>query len=904
MDLVRPLDSFTSDDVAIAGGKGANLGELIGAGFDVPAGFVVTTSGYDAYVTGAFALRIQQTAAGVHLASPASAVNAARGIAEAFHDTPLPPELERAVLDAYDALGGGPVAVRSSATAEDLAGASFAGQQDTYLGIDTPAALLQAVKDCHASLWSDRALSYRARLAATGAPLPERLSLAVVVQRLVPAEQSGVMFTLNPGTGRLDEIVIDAAWGLGEAIVAGLVTPAEYVVRGESITGTPARQQTRIEAAEGGTRAVPMSGGADVLDRDAVRRLADLGRRVAHHFGRPQDIEWAIADGRLHVLQARPVTAAAAARGELPTRWPVRRTDGLYFRASIIEQLPDPLTPLFADMAPKAVVGGLVDLLGSLMTPTVGWEPHGIDFVTVNGYAYYEYTTQAFTEMLKLTPAFIPFMVGNARSTLLDDWRDRALPRYRARVDRWRGVDLTSLPARELVAGAADVLAAGCAYYSTVQTVIPQAATAEMTFAAVYDRLVRRGDDPESTAFVIGFDSEPIRAEQDLYELARWVRTEPSLAAALADPAFDARGTRPDGVPAEVWLAWRARLDAYLAEHGHTVFNLDFANPVPADDPSSTLETLRFFVADEAGDHDPRRRQERTVAIRERSTEAVLERLDPLRRRLFRSLLDRAQQAAPMREDALAEVGLGWPVLRGLLLELGRRLVTHGLLQHADDVFWLTMAELSTACDTLDRRTGDEPLWSAADRTSQAGLLTERLATWRGQKAVTPPGYLPRDGWLRIFDSFMPTHEGEQTGPVLKGLAASSGVVEGVARVLDSPAELATMRPGEVLVASITTPAFTPLFAMASAVVTDVGGMLSHSSIVAREYGIPAVLGTGVATRRISTGDRLRVDGNAGTVTLLDQAAPVPAPIAQRPWAAYALAAAVVVGLAIWWRRR
>ena len=129
-------------------------------------------------------------------------------------------------------------------------------------------------------------------------------------------------------------------------------------------------------------------------------------------------------------------------------------------------------------------------------------------------------------------------------------------------------------------------------------------------------------------------------------------------------------------------------------------------------------------------------------------------------------------------------------------------------------------------------------------------------------------------------------------------------MVEGVARVLDSPAELATMRPGEVLVASITTPAFTPLFAMASAVVTDVGGMLSHSSIVAREYGIPAVLGTGVATRRISTGDRLRVDGNAGTVTLLDQAAPVPAPIAQRPWAAYALAAAVVVGLAIWWRRR
>jgi pyruvate,water dikinase len=795
MDLVRPLDSFTSDDVAIAGGKGANLGELIGAGFDVPAGFVVTTSGYDAYVTGAFALRIQQTAAGVHLASPASAVNAARGIAEAFHDTPLPPELERAVLDAYDALGGGPVAVRSSATAEDLAGASFAGQQDTYLGIDTPAALLQAVKDCHASLWSDRALSYRARLAATGAPLPERLSLAVVVQRLVPAEQSGVMFTLNPGTGRLDEIVIDAAWGLGEAIVAGLVTPAEYVVRGESITSTRARQQTRIEAAEGGTRAVPMSGGADVLDHDAVRRLADLGRRVAHHFGRPQDIEWAIADGRLHVLQARPVTAAAAARGELPTRWPVRRTDGLYFRASIIEQLPDLLTPVRRH-GPEG--GRVACRPAGVAHDFTGLAPHGIDFRSST--ATPTTNTRRRSPDAEAHARVHPFMVGNACSTL---FRRLAAARTRAR----RGGGRRAGRRLCLLLHRADGHPAGRDRRDDVRGRLRPAGPPRRRprVDRVRDRLRLRAD-PRRAG--------PVRAGA--------LGAHRTLAGGRVGRSRLRRPGHPTRRRPGRGLARVASAPGRLpGRHGHTVFNLDFANPVPADDPSSTLETLRFFVADEAGDHDPRRRQERTVAIRERSTEAVLERLD--RCGAGCSARCSTRRSRPPRCGGRPTRGLQQSCVAAARAR--RRLVTHGLLQHADDVFWLTLAELSTACDTLDRRTGDEPLWSAADRTSQAGLLTERLATWRGQKAVTPPGYLPRDGWLRIFDSFMPTHVGEQTGPVLKGLAASSGVVEGVARVLDSPAELATMRPGEVLVASITTPAFTPLFAMASAVVT--GGMLS-----------------------------------------------------------------------------
>ncbi len=901
MDIVRTLDSLSRADVALAGGKGANLGELIAAGFDVPPGFVVTTHAYDSYVAGPLGARIRQIADGAHIGSPASATNASRAIAEEFHATPLPEEVAAAVLAAYDELGGGPVAVRSSATAEDTTEASFAGQQDTYLGISTPEALLEAVRSCHASLWSDRALAYRARLVATQGEAPEHLSLAVVVQRLVPADTAGVMFTMNPASGRLDEVVIDAAYGLGEAIVAGLVTPAEFVVRGESVAATPAVQDRRIVATAQGTSTVSSVGDSAVLDHATVRRLAALGRRVARHFGAPQDIEWAIVGDRIHLLQSRPVTAAADARGPVPTEWPVPRSDGLYFRASIIEQLPDPLTPLFADMAPSAVVTGLTDLFRSLLTTTsAGWEPHGIGFVTINGYAYYEYTTQAFWELTKMTPGFLPFMLGDSRRIMIDLWRDKALPRYRGVVERWRAADLGAHRSAELVAGADEILRAGCAYYSTVQTIIPQSATAEMTFAAAYDRMIRRPGDPDATAFVIGFDSEPIRAEQDLYDVARWVRTDAALTRAIADPAADLLGAAPSEVDTAIWDQWLAQIEAYLTVHGHTVFNLDFANPVPADDPSSTFETLRFFVADAAGDHDPALRQERTGAAREKATAEVRRRLDPLRRRLFESLLGRAQEAAPMREDALAEVGLGWPVLRRMLLEVGARATAARLLTHPDDLFWMTHDEVMAACERMD----GQGTWGADDRAAQAERIAERLADWRGQKAATPPGYLPKTGWLRLFEPWMPTNEADQTGPVLTGLGASSGMVEGVARLVESPSDLSTMRPGEILVTSITTPAFTPLFAMAAGVVTDVGGMLSHSSIVAREYGIPAVLGTGVATRRIATGDRLRVDGSAGTVTLLDSTAPVAAVPRRRPWVGYAVAAAIGAGVVLWWRRR
>ena len=245
-----------------------------------------------------------------------------------------------------------------------------------------------------------------------------------------------------------------------------------------------------------------------------------------------------------------------------------------------------------------------------------------------------------------------------------------------------------------------------------------------------------------------------------------------------------------------------------------------------------------------------------------------------------------------------------------MLLELGRRLVGAGAVEKPADVFWLRQQELEDKAGSLDA--GEKQLARLAESVEQRKML------WRGQRRVTPPQLLPRGTWLKFFERLMPAASEEQTGDTINGVAASSGQVTAPARVLSGPEDFGQMQPGEVLVAGITTPAWTSLFAMASAVVTDVGGPLSHSSIVAREYDIPAVLGTGVATRRIRPGQRIQVDGDAGTVTLLDvpgttdteQSLPEPAfrthgqAVGTRTVALVALATGAVLAAAIWWRQR
>jgi pyruvate,water dikinase len=842
------------------GGKGAALTEMIRAGLPVPDGFHVTTAAYRAFVDeNGLQPAILAALGAVDPDRHASLETASRTIAELFLGGRIPPKVASAIAHAYASLSGADpvVAVRSSATAEDLPEASFAGQQETYLNIEGIDQVLDAVRRCWASLWTARAISYRARR-EIGA---EGLSLAVVVQRLVPAEAAGILFTVHPVSGRRNEAVINAAWGLGEAVVGGEVTPDTYTVDKE--TG----EVIQREIAEKGVMTVPVDGGtetepvpedlrrAPVLDGDQVAELVRLGVQIEALYGDPRDIEWALADGQYAILQARPITALpepAPQRGdaEPPEEWPMPDPKGRYMRGSIADFMPNPLTPLFASM----VVPAVNDVIQQMLAELIGGSPGLLDnyLLTINDYAYLTITMKAgdwWWILTKMLPAMPRLLGDSARH-----WEEVARPRYDEMVAQW-DKSPQEMSAAALLDGAQALTEAMARYLVTLQVdTLGIAAGTEMLFTTVYQKLIRREDDPSAPTYLLGSDSLPIQAEKALYDLAGWCQEHDALAGYLVSaPAAQLverldRDEAPPEVDGEEWRAWQERFRAYLDRYGHSIYDLDFAKPIPAHAPTAPLQTLQVFIRGQG--RDPHARQERLFEQREEAIEAVRARTRGLKRKLFDKTLGWAQTYTRLREDSIFEIGLAYPALRGMLLELGRRLAQAGAIAQPDDVFWLERDEAEQGAAALDRGETTQDLM---------GCIEARKMQWRARKRVTPPAQLPKAERIMGIktDVFMPVSADEQTDKVLKGIGCSPGQITAIARVLHGPEDFDQMQPGDILVAEITTPAWTPLFAIAAGIVTNIGGPLSHGSIVAREYGIPAVLGTGIATQRIESGQHV-----------------------------------------------
>lgn len=879
MTYINNFGDVGQGDIAVAGGKGVGLGGLIQAGLPVPPGFVLNTAAYADFVAAnQLEAGIRELAALSPQAAPQDYEDASKRIRALFTGGTMPAVIATELGAAYGRLGNGDtaVAVRSSATAEDLASASFAGQQETYLNVRGTEALAAAVTDCWASLWTARAMAYRAREGIG----PDGVRLAVVVQQMVEAEAAGVMFTANPANGRRDQTVISAAWGLGESVVSGTVTTDDVVVEagtGWVLSRSTADKEVMTVYADRGTREQPVPAARrrqPVLDNQAAAALAGYGTRIADHFGAPQDIEWARAGSEFFILQSRPITALPEPAADTPDAWTVPYPKGMYFRASIVEQLPDPLSPLFADL----IDGSVSRSLRALMAEAVGKDVIRADDVglpTINGYAYYYYRTSGMWRVMGKSLTAVRALVRGKAHMGVAGWREYSHPRYEQVIKDWSATPVEELSGEKLFEGVQALLDAGTVYYTAVQSIIPIAATSEISLRTYYDRFVRRNGDPPAQTFLLGYDSEPIRAEKSLYDLAAWARGDAGLAPAiLNEPTLalvesQRTGIPPTGVEQALWQQWHSRFQDHLDRFGHAVYNLDFVSPVPADDPSTLLETLKFYLRGQG--NDPHERQRLSTERREDQTNQTITRLGPKRKAAFLRVLRWAQNAAPIREDALADVGLAWPLLRRMLLQLGRRLVDSAVIAEPADVFWLRRQELQSAVEFGLAAAGAPAAVAitGADRPVRADAVEERKMLWRGQARAAAPQLLPESRWMEgAFGKMMPAGSQDQPGDIIKGVGASAGRVTAPGRVLRGPQDFALMVPGDVLVARITTPAWTSLFAMASAVVTDVGGPLSHSSIVAREYGIPAVLGTGVATQRLTSGQRIRVDGDAGTVTI------------------------------------
>jgi rifampicin phosphotransferase len=810
---VAPLRAFGREDLARAGGKGANLGELARSAFPVPDGFVVTTDAYTAAV---------DSAGLAPLIAERLAADDDATIRDEFATVAVPQDTRRAIVDAYAQLGATAVAVRSSATAEDLPGAAFAGQQDTYLNVVGEEAVIDAVRRCWGSLWTERAIAYRRRLDID----PAEVRIAVVVQRMVDADSAGVLFTANPITGDRRQIVIEASSGFGEAVVAGLVTPDRYVLDagGTVRSWSPGRREVVIRGATGGGVA-RTSGEPETVRRlpgHVLAELARLGSAAATHFGRPQDIEWAYADGRVHLLQARPMTAVPPP--------PVRLNRVQRLLGSILlEYLP--VRPYPMDMTtwlPHGPAGLMAELARS-----IGIEGAFEDFIREeDGVAY-----QLVPRSPRPTPRLLlaPFrLASRARRHHPDRWTQD--PRFTAFLRRVRALadrDLVALSWPELVQVPRQTLDLVKPVTALRIDYLPRAG---LWLLRLLVTLALLGRTRLMRDLVLGAPTRTAAANRALETLAAQVRGDPGLVAAIE--TLDADRIRPFG-------AFHDALRAFLSEYGHreTVSPILVSTPTWDDSVETVLGVIRMLAA----------RPPTTNAAADPAARALeLLLAHPLlRRKTLRARMVRWVQAArsgvAFREDTHFYFTKPLPILRRCLLEIGRRLRDAGVLATPQDVFHLRLEEVEGIADVA----------ALTGRQGQRLRAAVRVRSARRQEL----------SGVRLVDPRLVFPQRDTGDALVSGAPAGGGTATGPVRVIRDPAEFARLRGGDVLVCPYTNPAWTPVFQRVAAVVVDTGGIGSHAAIVAREYGIPAIMGTVSGTADLADGQLVTVDGDTGHVT-------------------------------------
>ncbi|MFC5823773.1 PEP/pyruvate-binding domain-containing protein [Nonomuraea insulae] len=829
MKAVLPLDDTTAD-LATAGGKGASLARLTRAGLPVPGGFHITTGAYRAFVAG-FQDEILRAAA----ADPGL-------IPSLFEAHDLPGELAEEILRAYKTLGDDvPVAVRSSATAEDLPDMSFAGQQDTYLNIRGDA-LLDAVRRCWASLWNARAIAYRDQ---NGVPHDD-VALAVVVQELVDADAAGIMFTADPITGDRDDTVINASWGLGEAIVGGQVTPDTIVVSGGAVTSSRlGDKQVMTVRTEAGTEERPVPEelrGAAVLDDAQAEALAGLGARIQDLYGTPMDVEWARRDGAFAIVQARPITGVKPRLEEWNDSL---KGDYLWTGGNLGEAIPDVMTPitwsfvrLFINEAMSATALPGFDLVGNIggrfymnlsvvysMAKALGMKsrlgaveqvfgklPPGLD-VPLLSVRRWEVIKRVVPMGVRIQlrvrenlKAMRPFLA--ASPARCEELRERV-----ARTGA--GAELADLWEREIrphmVTSSRMLEAAG--------------RQGGATLVWTRDRLRKMMDEVDAEAMLTGVNAGGELASMGpVLGLSRLSRGE------ITREEF-------------------ARTYGHRGPH-----EFEVSKPRPGEDAAwidAQLAGLRDMRADTEA------LLERQRAAREQAWARFAQRY-PGKEAKMRARVRRWNAVVRDRETARSENMRAFWVLRAFVVRAGE------LTGTGDDVYSLYLPEL------LALLRGDR---SVLDK------VPSRRATYEGYAALPPypaliVGHFDPVRWAADPDRRADVYDAHgAAAPVsdtVTGFPGAPGVVEGIARVISGPEDGERLKPGEILVTTLTNVGWTPMFPRAAAVVTDMGAPLSHASIVARELGIPAVVGTGNATMRLHDGDRIRVDGERGTVELLE----------------------------------
>ena len=867
--LLVSLDHPTAADVSQCGGKSAGLHLLLHADLPVPPGFVVTTRAFDTLIRANE--EFQRVVSLVQTADEGPALReAARVVREVIQAQTFPNAFTNEVIAAWKSITqSAPVAVRSSATAEDMANASFAGQQDTYLNMKTEHELMESLRACWASLFTERAVIYRRSHGFDDS----RVSMAVVVQRMVNADTAGVLFTADPISNRRDIFVVEAVSGLGEAFVSGHAAPERYRIR--------TRDGKVFERM--GTDGKPLNVDKGLLSAEILAQMHSLGQKAQQNAGLPVDIEWAVEKNRLWLLQSRPITTLwPMPEGKSPPGWRVLMSFGhMQVNTAALSRVGASmvarLVPIRRD--PETGLSTLIRNAGERvyfdLTPALSRQPFNKIIPNV-----LQSASETIAERLKVAasreeirslptsergnlPFVIPIIlrfIGEAVSTIRKDpkqVRDVHLAELQRPISQLRG----RLQTADSVESRFDVIfdEFGTLTATLMTNVIPRLMPALLAGRIVPAWTNWIAPEIDSRVLFQGLEGN-ITTEMDmaLADLADLARDVPALVTALKsdDSVRKLETLRADEACAAFFDAW----DAFLKTYGHrSAGEIDPGVPRWREDPRIPLRSI-------AGSLDrPRgalRAQHQTLAqraeeCRDKLVNAARDKpLGFVIARMTATFIDYLRVMLGTREHHKFHLIEAIDLLRSVVIEVGEHLTKAGALDVADDVWFLELPEIKAALADVQARR----------RPSLQSLVSKRRELRDRYAQMTPPSVLTSDG-----ETIAPPIKRDLPQNSLAGTAVSGGLYEGVARVVHDPAT-EDLGAGEILVARFTDPGWTPLFGHAGALVMEVGGQMTHGSVIAREIGIPAVVAVEGATQKIRSGARIRVDGERGFVTVLEGA--------------------------------
>ncbi|MEO8383574.1 MAG: PEP/pyruvate-binding domain-containing protein [Acidobacteriota bacterium] len=853
-DFILSLGAVRTGDMSLVGRKAANLGELLASGFPIPQAFVVTTTAFRRYFG---SLGLQDEIDRTDTATEEELRGTCTRIQYQILSGTITKDMAGEILTAYKSLVGtdehARSVVRSSATAEDLPRASFAGQHRTYYYVES-ANLLEIVRRCWASLWSAEAAIYRA---AHG--ISHRFgAMAVIVQRMIRSEVSGIAFTADPLTLDPQTIIIESNWGLGAAIMDGRVTPDRYVVSRLTLRVRERRvaeKRLMVPTDPVSERLVEVPQDKrylETLSPQQIEAVAAMALRCEQQLGSPQDVEWAVAQGELHLLQSRPITTPRQQEIVAPAgKW-------VLFKP-IVENFTDPLTPLQIDLM-KRVFSGFLQPIGGRFY---------VNIAPVRWLLPLDLSDEAVANLLYLTKDGLPrrarFRLLRLSVTVIVGvaaWLAAGVLLIRSRgmpddfMDGYR--DLCQATERDSRVGPVGalrrLLTVGRVGDPVGWTVVPvnfSAAIRSSFWVGVVRTMLKRWapDFGPSAVATLCAGSEGVLSVEmgrELAVLADLARQEPDVASLLLRTTPEEVLPRLRDAPAA--RAFLTHLDAFLAKHGHrTAKEFEVQTPRWIENPSFVIATVRNHLIEAA---DGPCVTPEPVEQGRKALEGRLRQSLGWRWILIRVAAQRAQEFLKLRENTRFYHIMGVGVVRKKILIVEEELLRDGQLKCRGDIFFLLWSEVTAL------RSGSLRWEDVEERIHDRRIGHVRLAK------LSPP---------RTFGVEITSSPSTSVADnVLRGQCASPGHYEGVVRVILDPGADASLRLGEVLVAPYADPAWSPLFLTAGAAVVEVGSYLSHAGTVAREYGMPFVVDVPECTRRLRTGMRVLVDGDRGTVHILE----------------------------------